>query len=38
MWKFLGVYDIYPGVTLSIDLVQMFICSVLVWHLNDQRK
>ena len=38
MWKFLGVYGVYPGVTLTIDLIQMVICSVLVWHLNDQRK
>ena len=35
VWKFLGVFCTYPGVTLSIDLIQAVISSLLIWHLSD---
>ena len=35
MWKFLGVFTDKPGVTLTIDILQMIISSLLIWHMND---
>ena len=38
MWNFLGIFGDYPALTLIVDLIQIVICSILVWHFNDQKK
>ena len=38
MWKFLGIYSSWSWVTLLIDVIQMLICGMLIWHLSDQSK
>ena len=35
MWKFLGVYTNNAAVTLIIDVFQMVITLLLIWHLSD---
>ena len=35
MWNFLGVYGSWSWVTLVIDVIQILICAILVWHLKD---
>ena len=38
MWKFLGVFSDQPWATLVIDIFQICICGILIFHLNDQRE
>lgn len=38
LWKFLGIFSDQPGITIVIDIMQIVICSMLVWHYSDQVK